>query len=265
MKKMVSALVLAFALSIPAAAIVTVATSGISNAAESVDSAINAAKAKAAKAAHEESFSDIMAEHYQEGGWMMHFIAVAFAFGWAITIERIYYLYVKAKVNKHQFLSQIVADINAGNLDKAIEFAGKSNSPMAKIAKAGIERAKQGDVHFADAMDQASLANVPFLERNTPYLAMIGNVATLLGLLGTIVGLIAAFGAVAYADPSQKASILSKSIAEAMNCTAFGMVTAIPALIAFSILNGKTQRTIEDIQEASSVIVDKLNKRFQKA
>lgn len=263
MKKLVVVLSLALGLSIPAATLVTVATATVAQAEEAAKPSEAAAKAKA-KAA-EMSSIDVIAEHYQEGGWMMHFIALAFALGWAISIERIYYLFFKAKINKHQFLSQIVADINGDKLDKAIEHAAKSQAPLAKIVKAGIERAKAGDSHFADAMDQASLANVPFLERNTPYLAMIGNVATLLGLLGTIIGLIAAFGAVAYADPSQKATILSKSISEAMNCTAFGMLTAIPALVAFSVLNGKTQRTIEDIQEASSVVIDKLSKRFQRA
>lgn len=260
MKKLVAVLMLALGLSIPAAGLLTLATAQVAQAEE-------APAAAAAKPAgpHETSTIDMLAEHYQEGGWMMHFIAIAFAFGWAIFIERVYFLFIKAKINKHQFLSQIIADINGDKLDKAIEHASKSQAPLAKIVKAGLERAKAGDAHFVDAMDQASLANVPFLERNTPYLAMIGNVATLLGLLGTIVGLIAAFGAVAYADPSQKATILSKSISEAMNCTAFGMLTAIPALIAFSVLNGKTQRTIEDIQEASSVVIDKLNKRFQKA
>ena len=259
MKKLASALLLSFALAAPAAAVFTAFTPSV----------VMAADAPAAKGPgkpkKQDSFTDVIAEHYQEGGWMMHFIALSFAFAWAIAIERIYYLFIKAKINKHQFLAQVVADVNADKLDKAIEFSGKSQAPLAKIVKAGLERAKAGDSHFADAMDQASLANVPFLERNTPYLAMIGNVATLLGLLGTIVGLIAAFGAVAYADPSQKATILSKSISEAMNCTAFGMITAIPALVAFSVLNGKTQRTIEDIQEASSIVIEKLNKRFQKA
>ena len=57
---------------------------------------------------------------------------------------------------------------------------------------------------------------------------MLGNVATLLGLLGTIVGLIGAFGAVANANPADKATILAYSISEAMNCTAFGLFTGHP-------------------------------------
>jgi biopolymer transport protein ExbB/TolQ len=58
---------------------------------------------------------------------------------------------------------------------------------------------------------------------------MIGNVATLVGLLGTIIGLIQCFAGVAGVDASEKARVLSDGIAEAMNCTAFGLIVAIPS------------------------------------
>jgi biopolymer transport protein ExbB/TolQ len=88
------------------------------------------------------------------------------------------------------------------------------------------------------------------------YLAMLANVAMLAGLLGTISGLIKCFGAVATADPSEKASLLAAGIAEAMNCTAFGLLTAIPGLLFFSILQGKTQHLLDDINEASVSVVN---------
>ena len=80
---------------------------------------------------------------------------------------------------------------------------------------------------------------------------MIGNVAILLGLLGTIVGLIGAFAAVANANPADKATLLSRSISEAMNCTAFGLMVAIPSLVAFSVLQGRTQIMLDDINESA--------------
>ncbi len=258
MKKFLAVLILAFGFAVPTTALLTVSTI-------SVAEAQDAPAAPAAKGpANSEGAIARLAEFYQAGGWVMHVITLALAIMLALSIERTYYLFIKTKVNKHQFLAQVIGDINAGKLDSAIAYASKSQSPMAKIIKAGLEKAKAGDKDFVDAMDQASLANVPFLERNTPYLATIGNVATLLGLLGTVLGLIGAFGATAYADPSQKATLLSLSISEAMNTTAYGMVVAIPSLISFAILNGKTQRVLEDIQEASSLVIEKLNKKVQK-
>jgi biopolymer transport protein ExbB/TolQ len=105
-------------------------------------------------------------------------------------------------------------------------------------------------------MDEATLRESPRIERRTGYLAMLGNVATLLGLLGTILGLIHAFGAVANANPADKATILANSISEAMNCTAFGLMTAIPALVAYSVLQGRTQHMLDDINEAAVSVLN---------
>jgi biopolymer transport protein ExbB/TolQ len=53
-----------------------------------------------------------------------------------------------------------------------------------------------------------------------------------------------------------KATLLAKGISEAMNCTAFGLLTAIPALLAFAILNGWTQTILDDINEVSVQVVN---------
>ena len=41
-----------------------------------------------------------------------------------------------------------------------------------------------------------------------------------------------------------------------MNCTAFGLITAIPGLLFFSLLNGKTQHLNDDINEASVAVLN---------
>ena len=57
-------------------------------------------------------------------------------------------------------------------------------------------------------------------------------------------------------NPAEKATILSEGISEAMNCTAFGLITAIPSLIAFSLLMGRTQHMINDINETSVSVLN---------
>jgi biopolymer transport protein ExbB/TolQ len=105
-------------------------------------------------------------------------------------------------------------------------------------------------------MDEAALRELPKLEHRTPYLALLANLAMLSGLLGTVTGLIAAFGAVANADASSKATMLAKGISEAMNCTAFGLGAAIMALLGFAVLNGKTQQLLDDINGATVQVVN---------
>ncbi len=100
-------------------------------------------------------------------------------------------------------------------------------------------------------MDEEALRELPKLEKRTGYLAMLGNLATLAGLLGTITGLIKAFAGVAGVDPSMKATMLSKGISEAMNCTAFGLFTGILGLATYAWLNGMTQTVLDGINQAS--------------
>jgi biopolymer transport protein ExbB/TolQ len=183
---------------------------------------------------------------------MMYPILVTLVFAIGLIVDRIWMLYFKAALDKHAFLQGLKKHIYAGDLDKAISYtAAQKKTPLTSVLKAGLINVPKGEEDVQAAMDEATLRENPKIEARTGYLAMIGNVATLMGLLGTIVGLIHAFAAVAHANPADKAAILSASISEAMNCSAFGIGVAIPALLAFSVLQGRTQHMLEDISESS--------------
>jgi biopolymer transport protein ExbB/TolQ len=204
-----------------------------------------------------ESVFGTLAKHYHEGGWMMHPILVSLVVALALIIDRVIVLYFKTAVDKESFVRGLKKHIFAGDLDKAISYcASQKKTPLVSVVKSGLINVPKGEADVQAAMDEATLREQPKLEARTGYLAMIGNVATLLGLLGTIVGLISAFGAVANANPADKATILASSISEAMNCTAFGLLTAIPALVAFSLLQGRTQHMIEDINETTVSVLN---------
>jgi biopolymer transport protein ExbB/TolQ len=196
-------------------------------------------------------------KHYNEGGWMMHPIAFALMATIVLVVDRVIALYFTAAADKESFLKGLREHIYRGDLDRAISFcASQKKTPLVSVIKAGLINVPKGEADVQAAMDEATLRESPRIEKRTGYLAMLGNVATLLGLLGTIVGLIGAFGAVANASPSDKATILSKSISEAMNCTAFGLLCAIPALVAYSILQGRSQLMLDDINESSVSVLN---------
>ena len=190
--------------------------------------------------------------HWDGGGKGMYPIAVCLVFAIAIVVDRIQILFFKAAIDKEQFLKGLKVHIFNGDLDKAISYtAGQKSTPLTNIVKAGLINVPKGEDEVQAAMDEASLRELPRIEKRTGYLAMIGNVATLVGLLGTIGGLIQCFAGVAGVDASEKARVLSDGIAEAMNCTAFGLIVAIPSLVAFSLLQGRTQHMVDDINETS--------------
>jgi len=193
-----------------------------------------------------------LAKKFEGGGWGMYPITVCLIFFVAITIDRGYALFVKGAINKEAFMRGLKKHIYAGDLDKAISYvAGQKQCPLTIVVKAGLMNVPKGDAEVQAAMDEAALRENPKLETRTGYLAMIGNAGMLCGLLGTVSGLITCFEAVAHVNPADKATILSAGISESMNCTAFGLITAIPSLVLFSIFNGKTQHMLDDINESS--------------
>jgi biopolymer transport protein ExbB/TolQ len=198
-----------------------------------------------------------LAKAFHDGGLGMYPILVSLVFVLAVMLDRIYALYFKTAVDKDAFLKGLKKHIYAGDLDKAISFtAAQKKTPLTSVIKAGLINVPKGEADVQAAMDEATLRESPKIEKRTGYLAMLGNVATLLGLLGTILGLIHAFGAVANANPADKATILASSISEAMNCTAFGLATAIPALVAYSVLQGRTQHMVDDINETAVAVLN---------
>jgi biopolymer transport protein ExbB len=194
---------------------------------------------------------------YHDGGVGMHFILVCMIFVLAILIDRVIVLYFRANIDKEAFLRGLKPHIYAGDLDKAIAFcASQKKAPLVSVIKAGLINVPKGEEDVQAALDEATLRESPRIERRTGYLAMLGNVATLLGLLGTIIGLIDAFGAVAKLNAADKATKLASSISEAMNCTAFGLLTGILALVMYSVLQGRTQQMVDDINESSVSVLN---------
>ena len=119
----------------------------------------------------------------------------------------------------------------------------------------GMGLARQGAVRRREdveiAMEESMMEIIPQLEKRTPYVALLSNIATLLGLLGTIMGLIQAFTAVANANPAEKADLLSASISVAMNTTAFGLMSAIPLLLFHAKITSTTGQIIDSLEMAS--------------
>ena len=196
-----------------------------------------------------------IAQHFREGGWGMYLILVWLIIAWAIIIERAVYLY-KSSINREVFLATMQKCILAGDIARAIKLCSAANAPLARIVKAGLMKVNRPDSEVQAAMDEAALRELPKVEKRTGYLALLANLAMLSGLLGTVVGLIIAFGAVAGADPASKATMLAKGISEAMNCTAFGLGSALIALIGYAVLNGKTQTVIDDVNAATVQVLN---------
>lgn len=192
---------------------------------------------------------------FEEGGLFMYPILFWEILSIGFIIERAIYLY-KSSINKDVFLATMQKCILAGDVGRAIKLCSAADAPLARIVKSGLMKVTRPDAEVQSAMDEQALIELPKVEKRTPFLALFANLAMLSGLLGTVMGLIDAFKGVAGADATSKATILAKGISEAMNCTAFGLMSAIVALIGFAVLNGKTQSMLDDINAGTVQVVN---------
>ncbi|MGD9010034.1 MAG: MotA/TolQ/ExbB proton channel family protein [Desulfobacteraceae bacterium] len=193
-----------------------------------------------------------MVAFFQKGGMFMYPILFVFGVGMAIAFERWIQLN-RVRMANRKMWNKLHPVLVKGEFDKARQMVNKDKSSIAQMLGMGL--ARQGAVRRREdieiAMEESMMEIIPQLEKRTPYVALLSNIATLLGLLGTIMGLIEAFTAVANANPAEKADLLSASISVAMNTTAFGLMSAIPLLLFHAKLTSTTGQIIDSLEMAS--------------
>lgn len=194
---------------------------------------------------------DSIIRFLQEGGVFMYPIAIIMVIGLGLALERFLVL-AKEKSGNRRAFDEMYPMLQKRDLRSALNYANSSETHIANIFAAGIQRIptaqRREEVEYA--LEEGLMEAIPQLEKRTPYIATLANIATLMGLLGTIMGLIAAFTAVASAPAAEKAALLSQSISVAMNTTAFGLIAAIPLLLAHSFLQTRTAEIVDSIEMA---------------
>lgn len=205
---------------------------------------------------------------FTRGGVFMYPILLVAAVAAAIAIER-YVTLSRLSIKNRAAWSRIEPVLAEGDFDKAREATAKDETAVSQLLAVGL--ARQGAVRRVDDVEKAMRTNlmelIPRLEKRTHYLGTFANLATLLGLLGTVSGLIHAFTAVATANPAEKANLLAASISEAMNCTAFGLMVAVPVLFIHAFLQTKTGELISSLETAAmkflTLVGDRQSARMQ--
>ncbi len=128
----------------------------------------------------------------------------------------------------------------AGNLDALRDLSTNKPSTLSRVIAMLVEHKDGGHTDVANlAGDVASREMRIHLQRAYP-LAVVATVSPLLGLFGTVYGMIGAFESVALAGKMGDPSIMAADISFALITTAFGLVIAVPALIAYHFFRVRT-------------------------
>lgn len=201
------------------------------------------------------SFFGSIVNFFAVGGFWMFPIFAAQVVSLAIIAERVIRLYVQRSPDLRGQTGLFENDIKKGNLERVILQArsfGKGNA-LRGVVEAGAQAALNmgGREEIQAKMDEVLVREQSKLEARVEFLAMLGNVGTLLGLLGTIVGMIRSFASLGTADQMTKAAMLASGVSEAMHATAYGLIMAIPALVMYSVLQNRVNKLSDDMTQAA--------------
>lgn len=195
-----------------------------------------------------------MLEWIQMGGPMTYLILACGAVAAWIVARRLLELH-RAQIKTGDFLKGIFNVVSRGNLVEAVSICEETPGPVAQMVRVAVLEQKQGRERVQRAMEEVALAELPRLERMLPLLLTIAQITPLLGLLGTVLGLMDITQTIHARAPLLHAGDLNGGLWTALVSTAFSLVIAIPAYAAHSLLIGRVESVVMDMERAFGEIL----------
>ncbi len=109
------------------------------------------------------------------------------------------------------------------------------------------------------ALDAALSRELERLSRHLAFLATVGSTSPFIGLFGTVWGIMNAFQNIALTRNTSLAAV-APGIAEALVATAFGLVAAIPAVVAYNKFTADLKRMAATMEQFSSEFLNIISK-----
>ena len=185
-------------------------------------------------------------------------ILLCSVFALAIILEKFWYLH-KISIDTQEFLKRILDKMKHHDTKEALSICDNTKGPIANILKAGILKYDRPRSQIIEAIEDASLYEIPKIEKNLNALATIAHVSPLLGLLGTVTGMVRCFQTIqAKATSFHPVSPgdLAGGIWEALLTTVAGLIVAIPTFIAYNYLVSRINHFILEMEKASTELVN---------
>jgi biopolymer transport protein ExbB/TolQ len=183
----------------------------------------------------------------------------------AVIIDRAIY-FASARSQSREFAPKVAGALKNGNLDEAIKVADKTKkSHLAEVVTSGLQefRSFGSGSNISEeqiesskrALERSEAIVHSKLKRGLGGLATIGSTAPFIGLLGTVIGILNAFQSIA-ASKATGIGAVAGGISEALVTTAFGLIVAIPAVMAFNYFTNKVEAFDVEMDNSSSELVD---------
>ena len=178
--------------------------------------------------------------------WILWILLAASVLSVAVMFDR-WRTFRQNRIDFTAFFEGLREKLEQGNADDALNYCAKFSAMENRIAAHGLKNFSRGPQSVEEAMKSALVIERGLLEKNLVVLSTMGNNAPFIGLLGTVLGVIKAFNDLGVAG-SAGVSVVMTGISAALIATAFGILLAIPAVIANNYFQTRLRRMASNTQ-----------------
>lgn len=171
--------------------------------------------------------------------WVLWLLVAASVLSVAVMVDR-FLAFRRGRLDFPAFYAEWERCLDAGDAAGARRIAHRHDAVEARVALAGLDGAVKGAESAVEGMSARLVLEKQRLERRLNILGTLGNNAPFVGLFGTVLGIIKAFNDLS-AGGNTGVSAAMTGISSALIATAFGILVAIPAVVANNYFHTRLQ------------------------
>ena len=186
--------------------------------------------------------------------WILYLLLALSVFSIATMVERLRY-FSRNSGDGEELRSKLGKLLDRDDLSGAAKLLDASRTVEGRLAREALRWADSGPEAMADAVDSELLRLKKELERGLNFLGTLGNNAPFVGLFGTVLGVIMAFSTLGKGgqNNSPMGGVMS-AIAEALVATGVGLFVALPAVVAYNVIQKRIGEVETDAQSLTKLI-----------
>jgi biopolymer transport protein ExbB len=190
----------------------------------------------------------------QAVGWPIWPLIFASIVALALIIERSAALR-RSKVLPANLLQDVLALHARRQINADLMLKLERSSLLGFVLAAGLRSEREPREIAAGTIEVAGARAAHEMSRYLTLLGSVGSIAPLLGLLGTVVGMIDIFASQqAGSNPQQ----LAQGISTALYSTAFGIIVAVPSVLAYRHFRTRVDDFLVDMEQQAQHLVEAL-------
>lgn len=187
--------------------------------------------------------------------WVLWVLVLLSFISIALIVDRCIYFYVR-RIDADALGNDLERLLQAGDVRGAWDLVKGSEAIECAVVAAGLPALRRGATACGEAMLAAKARLRPVVDARLSILATIGSNAPFIGLLGTVLGIVKAAhdmtgGSSGVADPNA----VMAGVFEALVATAVGLFVAIPAVVAFNLLQRRVRNTMANVDSLAHMIL----------